>query len=577
MVNDPHDFPFYPFPSALNIRPEAPLNITASWWPWCWVLPVFQSHGRHISHIWFHLDSRISTTEILILSDFRIPYIVSSAIFYQQFRVSLCQSTWHPWFDIAETCWNQGFESACRARTNQLRATTQPLAGSTNPAPTPVLPVFPLWKWTPTVTGTWMVTWVVEMVSWSGWLGGWMVGWLEFVWVNFETSQARIVCPFMSCQLVLSTTEPVFWAFMSCQLLLSTTEPVFWAFMSCQLLLSTTEPVFWAFMSCQLLLSTTEPVFWAFMSCQLVLSTTEPFFWAFMSCQLLLSTTEPVFWAFMSCCQLLNQFFGLSCHVNYCCQLLNQFFWLSNLWAPTETTGDVSKNNCASCRLEHWYFQGPEGLSVKQGDFHPKTGPFQCWLLRGPGVFSPFSGNENCFRFYVNEWIWLEHQWISVTKVMTPGVTTLLSLEGSEPQEWPRNTKKGGSSILVPTCCWYPSANHPATFEFGSFFGCCVWPEVLALQLGWVCLPCLLVNQTCFFGWPGLGRCLVGPPLRHLLRAVDRRQACADAATPAVAAEAAQHRTPLCGPGNSGADWMFLSMGDIFVFIIESYMFRITR
>jgi hypothetical protein len=176
VVNDPHDFPFYPFPSALNIRPEAPLNITASWWPWCWVLPVFQSHGRHISHIWFHLDSRISTTEILILSDFRIPYIVSSAIFYQQFRVSLCQSTWHPWFDIAETCWNQGFESACRARTNQLRATTQPLAGSTNPAPTPVLPVFPLWKWTPTVTGTWMVTWVVEMVSWSGWLDGWMVG-----------------------------------------------------------------------------------------------------------------------------------------------------------------------------------------------------------------------------------------------------------------------------------------------------------------------------------------------------------------------------------------------------------------
>ena len=76
----------------------------------------------------------------------------------------------------------------------------------------------------------------------------WLVGWMEFVWVNVETSQARIACPFMSCQLVLSTTEP----------------------------------------------------------------------------------------------------------------------------------GDVSKNNCASCRLEHWYFQGPEGLSVKQGDFHPKTGPFQC-------------------------------------------------------------------------------------------------------------------------------------------------------------------------------------------------------
>ena len=70
-----------------------------------------------------------------------------------------------------------------------------------------------------------------------------------------------------------------------------------------------------------------------------------------------------------------------------------------------------------------------------------------------------------------------------------------------------------------------------------------------------VCLP--------LFGWPGLGRCLVSPPLRHLLRAVDRRQACADAATPAVAAEAAQHRTPLCGPGNSGADWrdVFINVG----------------
>lgn len=141
-------------------------------------------------------------------------------------------------------------------------------------------------------------------------------------------------------------------------------------------------------------------------------------------------------------------------------------------------------------------------------------------------------------------------QWISVTKVMTPGATTLLSLEGSEPQEWPRNTKK---RRIINFC------SNMLLISFGQSSSN-LWILIIFWML-WLFQKFWPFNSGLGPSLrPGLGRCLVGPPLRHLLRALDRRQACADAATPAVAAEAAQHRTPLCGPGSSG-DWR-----DVFFF-----------
>lgn len=277
--------------------------------------------------------------------------MVSSAIFYQQFRVSLCQSTWHPWFDIAETCWNQGFESACRARTNQLRATTQPLAGSTNPAPTPVLPVFPLWKWTPTVTGTWMVRWL----RWSHDLGGWD-GWM----IGIRLGQLWDL-PSQKCLSfhVMSTIVVNYWT------------------------------------------------------------------------------------------SFLGPIHG---------RQLRRLTWVKTTVLP-----------------------GSRGTVRKTGGFPSKNRAISIsWLLRGPGFFSPFSGNENCCRFYVNEWIWLEHR--SRLQRWWPLELLLCFLwRGRSPRNDQETPRKGGSSILVPTCCWYPSANHPATFKnFGSFFGCCdskkFWP-----------------------------------------------------------------------------------------------------
>ena len=175
-----------------------------------------------------------------------------------------------------------------------------------------------------------------------------------------------------------------------------------------------------------------------------------------MSCQLLLSTTEQVFWAV----QLMGANSDLVTWI--------KLSFLSTAFAFLD-------------KPRNW------GISIQK---HGHFMPFQRWRLE----CTPF-GQWKVLQISCERMAWAS----SPTKVMTPGATTLLSLEGSEPQEWPRNIKK---RRIIYSCTnmllIYFGQSSSNVWVLNIFW--MLWlKEGLALLAGYVSFAC---QPGFFLSWP---------------------------------------------------------------------------